>query len=212
VPSRIPSPSTSSVTSSKSVDSDVDGNDLTFVTEKFSGFLAEFLAEYASPSSPKSPLNSVEHNNGDTAHLPSDARSHASEISESPAPSSWRSEDLTTDDSLDEDDGHEGASTIADGESNWEDEDLDTPGSPGSDIELYDGIIRRGMYITVVLSNRERNTALPCTAKVLDVHDRKGKFTLRLSKSARRATRTMWNVNPRSPNVRGRFASPRQHV
>jgi len=93
----------------------------------------------------------------------------------------------------------EDASTVANGGSIWEDKDLDTPGSPESDFELNDGVIKRGMYITVVLSNCERGTALPCTAKVLDVHDRCGKLTLRLSKHARRATRTMWSNGPRSP-------------
>ena len=194
------------------MDSEATGNDLNYVTEKFSGFLADFLAEYASPTSPRSLASHVdEHNSADTTLGPSDSRSQASrvsEVSDSPAPSSWRSDsqDVTTDSEQETED----ASTVADGESIWEDEDLDTPGSPGSDIELNDGIIRRGMYITVVLSNRERSAALPCTAKVLDVHDRRGKFTLRLSKSARRATRTMWSTGPRSPATsRARLTSPR---
>jgi hypothetical protein len=181
------------------------------VTEKFSGFLADFLAEYASPKSPGSPESPAERNGADITLAQSETRSHVSivsDVADSPAPSSWRSEsqDYTTD----SEGGNEDASTIADGESNWEDDDLDTPGSPGSDIELRDGVIRRGMYMTIILSDRERSTALPCVAKVLEVHDRRGKFTLRLSKSARRATRSMFNGGPRSPAVaRGRFASPR---
>lgn len=114
------------------------------------------------------------------------------------------SQDLESDSGTETED----ASTVAESESIWEDEDMDTPGSPGSDVEINDSVIQRGMYITVVLSNRERSTALPCIAKVLDVHDRRGKFTLRLSKSARRATRTMWANTPRSPNTR-RIASPK---
>lgn len=213
MPSRTSSPSTSSVTSKASSDSEAARNELNYVTDKFSGFLAEFLAEYASPLSPRSPEGPAERNGADTAPPPSDTQSHSSalpEVAESPAPSSWRSDsqEFTTD-SEDGDQDNDDASTVAD-ESNWEDEDLDTPGSPGSDVELSDGIIRRGMYITVILSNRERNTALPCTAKVLEVHDRRGKFTLRLSKSARRATRSMWIAGPRSPAAaRGKFASPR---
>lgn len=199
----------SSIASKDSTDSESTGNDLNYVTEKFSGFLADFLAEYASPRSPQSPASNHDDTESGTRTLtPSESlsRTLSRSFSESPAPSSWRSDsqELTTDSEEETDD----ASTIADGESIWEDEDLDTPGSPGSDIELNDGVIKRGMYITVVLSNRERSTAVPCTAKVLDVHDRRGKFTLRLSKSARRATRTMWSA-PRSPAAaRGRYASP----
>lgn len=182
------------------------------VTAQFSGFLADFLREYASPTSPRSPASSVDdHRSAETTLAPSDSHSQLSarsDVSDSPAPSStWRSDsqELSSDSEVDTED----ASTIADGESIWEDEDLDTPGSPGSDIELNDGVIRRGMYITVVLSNRERSTALPCTAKVLDVHDRRGKFTLRLSKSARRATRSMWSNAARSPTAARRLTSPR---
>lgn len=173
---------------------------MTLVTEKFSGFLGDFLAEYQSPNFPRSAAS--EHIGAADIALPvSDPRTSSgqrSEMSASPAPSStWRSDSRDLDSDLDEGSGDE--STIADGESTWEDEDLDTPGSPGSDIEINETIIRRGMYITVVLTNRERSTALPCTAKILDVHDRRGKFTLRLSKSARRATRTMWGNPTRSP-------------
>ena len=205
------STSPSSVTSKASNDTESTGGDLKKVTENFSGFLAEFLAEYQSPTSPRSPASEAEEDESSaTALAPSDSLSQRSvrSLSESPAPSStWRSD--SQDYSSDSEDETEGASTVADGESIWEDEDLDTPGSPGSDIELNDGVIRRGMYITVVLSNRERSAALPCTAKVLDVHDSRGKFTLRLSKSARRATRTMWNNGSRSPTASRRLTSPR---
>jgi hypothetical protein len=166
------------------------------VTEKFSGFLADFLAEYDAPSPPRSPASNPDEQHSVDATLGTlKSINRRSETSE-PATPSWRSnsQDLTSD----SEDDTDNASTLADGDSIGEDEDLDTPGSPGSDIEMQDGIIRRGMYITVVMTNPERSMALPCTAKVLDVHDRRGKFTMRLTKSARRAAQTMWSNGPRS--------------
>ncbi|KIW00497.1 hypothetical protein, variant [Verruconis gallopava] len=74
---RTSSPSNASSSTSKaSSESDAAGNDLTYVTEKFSGFLADFLAEYASPHSPRSPASVSEHNVTAAAQLPSDTRSH----------------------------------------------------------------------------------------------------------------------------------------
>jgi hypothetical protein len=218
--SRTSSPSTSSVTSKASSDFEAPGGDLHYVTEKFSGFLADFFAEYGSPKEPRSPeiLPTTERGtslgSGETALPPSDAHSRQtslSQVPESPAPGLWGSESQDYTSGYSDEDGEEGddsdrednedASTVADGDDSWEDEDAETSGSPGSDIELNDGLIKRGMYVSILLRHPERSAAFPCSGKILEVHDRRGKFTVRLSKSARRSMRAMLN-SPKEPHHR----------
>lgn len=206
------SPSTSSTSSETSKASEA-GSDVSYKTEIFSGFLADFFAEYDSPKGGLSPAGADargdSHTSGaETAHDP--LRSPREETESVTSHLDWRS-DSAHDYSSDSERETEDASTVAETDDNWEDEDVDvdTPGSPGSDIEVNNGVLRRGMYITVILSNRERGTALPCVAKVLEIHDRRGKFTIRLSKSARRATRTMFGAPGSSVVSRGVGFSPR---
>ena len=188
----------------------------TYVTEQIPGFLGDFLAEYSERLPPTSGADrtveiverlEAEVSSPQNCSLPhnviADSKNETPEADIEKS-TNWRSESDTfvSDFATTEDEGDRDVSTAAETE-DWEDEDPDTPGSPGSDFELKDGTLRRGMYITIILSNQQWQTAVPCTAKILDVVDKRGKITVRLTKSARRAARKIF-ANPQSPAARGR--------